>query len=339
MIYEIEPISKIDLLGKWFPAFLKFFKSHNLERFPEEKPWDEEMIRRIVDREEDCQNRFIARDSGEIVGYSSVGKWLNGETGSFLCSVLKNHRNSGLGSKLVILSLSKAFEQGYRSVFSQTYNEAGERFAAKLGGDVIGCQSTRMLELARVDWNLVADWISDSISKNPDLKIVFQTTIHDAQLEPLSRVSMEISDELFALNRYRAKATFESEEKEWRRRQDESKEPGKTRLFLFATDHGDQILGYTFCVINSSDPSFVTQGMTAVPKEFRGRGLGKLLKASMLEKLRENYKSARVVRTFNNDLNAPMVAINNKLGFERKSVYTDFMLDISTAVGKLRPDK
>lgn len=333
---EIVTFSKEDLLGKTFPAFLRFFRASNLERFPEEKPWEENVIRKMMSAQEDNGNRFIATENGEIIGYSSVGKWLNDRTGSFLCSVLRDHRNKGLGTKLAILSLSKALEQGYTSVFAQTYNEVGERFAKKLGGEVIGRQSTRILDLGAVNWSLVHGWIENATLGNLGIKTVFQTTISDSQIEPLAMVSLEISDELFALNRYKAKSTIESEMAEWRRRQNESNEPGKTRLFLFASDPDGQILGYTFCVINSSDRSFVTQGMTAVPSKFRRMGIGKLLKASMLVHLKENYFHAKTVRTFNNDLNAPMVAINDRLGFERKTVYTDFIMETSVALDQLK---
>jgi L-amino acid N-acyltransferase YncA len=122
----------------------------------------------------------------------------------------------------------------------------------------------------------------------------------------------------------------------WKRRQAEAKARGARHFYLIATLEGE-IAGYTHCVIYDTDPTFVTQGMTAVPQKFRNRGLGKLLKAKMLVHLKNDAPEVRVVRTTNNDLNAPMVSINDRLGFIKGATFTSFAFDISKAVEALKP--
>ncbi len=55
--------------------------------------------------------------------------------------------------------------------------------------------------------------------------------------------------------------------------------------------------------------------MTGVRLPYRGRGLGKWLKATMLLKVREEFPQVRVVVTGNATSNAPMLSINERLGF------------------------
>ncbi len=60
----------------------------------------------------------------------------------------------------------------------------------------------------------------------------------------------------------------------------------------------------------------IHQYMTGVRVPHRGRGLGKWLKAAMLLRVREEFPQVKVVVTGNATSNAPMLSINQRLGFK-----------------------
>ena len=76
----------------------------------------------------------------------------------------------------------------------------------------------------------------------------------------------------------------------------------------------------------------VTQLLTGVKADCRGRGLGKLLKALMLLDIRDRHPDVKYVVTGNADSNAPMVAINHKLGFKKRLPVLLYKLKIKPGI-------
>ena len=67
--------------------------------------------------------------------------------------------------------------------------------------------------------------------------------------------------------------------------------------------------GYTEVFWNPNRPEIISQGMTGVFPKYRNKGLGRWLKAVMLERILEKRPQAKYVRTANADMNAPMLKI------------------------------
>ena len=65
----------------------------------------------------------------------------------------------------------------------------------------------------------------------------------------------------------------------------------------------------------SKDP-LIYQELTGVPKKYRSTGKGKWLKAIMLQEVRKRWPTVTSVVTGNATTNAPMLSINERLGFK-----------------------
>jgi GNAT superfamily N-acetyltransferase len=88
------------------------------------------------------------------------------------------------------------------------------------------------------------------------------------------------------------------------------------RLLLAIHDASGETAGFTETAFDARMPHVVMQMGTAVIPKHRGRDIGKWIKAVSLERVLAERPTARLIRTGNADVNAPMLSINERLGFK-----------------------
>ena len=85
--------------------------------------------------------------------------------------------------------------------------------------------------------------------------------------------------------------------------------------YMIAKD-GPKLVGLSTVWRLDKEPRGLVQGNTGVRREYRGRGIAVALKLKVIDFARRNgYKK---LKTWNASNNAPMLAVNTKLGFKRE---------------------
>ena len=84
------------------------------------------------------------------------------------------------------------------------------------------------------------------------------------------------------------------------------------------------------CVLGRTPgvPGSLSQGLTAVARAYRGRGIAQALKARTIEYARAH--GYREIRTWNHSQNVPMLRINERLGFVRQPARRTMVKDYRT---------
>lgn len=123
---------------------------------------------------------------------------------------------------------------------------------------------------------------------------------------------------------------------ESRREQEERmKKLGITWHTKITREKDYHISGLTEMLMVESMPWKAIQNLTGVREKYRGRGLGKWLKADMLLFVRDNYPDIKYITTGNAYSNAPMLAINTRLGFTTYKQAKNFMFELKELREKL----
>ncbi len=89
-------------------------------------------------------------------------------------------------------------------------------------------------------------------------------------------------------------------------------------------DGSGRLVGYTEVAIPLGAPESAYQHDTLVMREHRGHGLGFAMKLANLFAVHELYPGVRRINTENAEENAPMIAVNDDLGFRVVARSTDW---------------
>ncbi|WP_345712460.1 GNAT family protein, partial [Kineococcus glutinatus] len=97
-----------------------------------------------------------------------------------------------------------------------------------------------------------------------------------------------------------------------------------------------RLVGYTQLVHGRDEPERLWQWDTLVVREHRGHRLGLLLKVAALRLATADVPGARRVTTWNAVVNAPMIAVNEAIGFRLDELVEDREADVDAVLAALQ---
>lgn len=240
--------------------------------------------------------------------------------------VAADHRRGGLATRL-LRRLATTARVAERSLILGTTNSTqpgGSEFARSLGASPGLEGHTHQLDLARVDRSLLADW-NASAPTDRYRRELWTGPVPEPEVDAFLRLrevmNTQPTDDL------------ELEDERWTEadlRQIETAltQRGVSRRILLARRREDgAMVGLTETFWDPALPHEARQGDTGVALDHRGQGIGKWLKAAMIEHLLQERPELRYVRTHNAASNDAMVAINRALGFAPYVSQIDWQLE------------
>ena len=294
------------------------------ERLPNDPPVPlEETIQRMQHAPPETIMKiffWLAWDENQqAVGYAvlQMGMSDNLHIAQFSINVLPEYRRQGLGKQFLAKIVETANRNDRSMLISSTMASVpdGEGFLAHIGAESKLAGHTNQLKISELDQDMLAEWKTRSQERASGFELGWWLGDYPSE-------DMDAILALYELFNQQPFGDLEVEdfkfsEEQIRAQEKSMRASGTERWTLYVREKtSGSFAGYTEVFWHPNRSEIIQQGITGVFPKYRNKGLGRLLKAEMLEKVLADRPQVKFVRTENADSNAPMLKINNDLGFK-----------------------
>jgi len=246
--------------------------------------------------------------------------------------VRPDHRRHRMGASWVPVMVEIMDRHGCTLAGIGAEENSGHAFLKWLGAEPKLSSAENRLKLADVDWSMAQRWIDEGQRRSPRARLEFyagrlpeqmlddfapQLTI---MLKTVPFEDLDMGEILVTPDHIR----------DWYARLEIG---GELQYMVLIREPDGVISAMTDTTWAPYRPTIIEQRFTGVRGDARGRGLGKWIKAEMLTRLREIHPEIQWVATDNAGSNAPMLAINKKLGFKQYRTETEYQISRDALAG------
>lgn len=306
-------------------AYHRFRRIRHEERDPGDPLLDDAAVEALMSRPDPISDiaRFTALSSDdELAGFLEVEVFKEGTPNDaqnpnlawFWAEVLAPRRRHGIGRTFLGLAADIARRRGKTILSAWTDESSGIGFLKRLDGRFVQRRRENRLRLEHVDWGLVRRWVDEGASRSPGTRLRwFPDRVDDDALPAFAEAFTEVFNEQpFGEMSFRG-LTFTPEIV--RDHEAQTREAGGLYRIVVTQEPDGAISALTEMTYYPTRRTMIGQGLTGVRSPYRGRGLGKWVKAVMLLRVREEFPDVAVVVTGNASSNVAMLSINERLGF------------------------
>jgi GNAT superfamily N-acetyltransferase len=282
--------------------------------------------------------RWLLRVDGEIV--ASAVAWMNLDQnlgqGMGWIFVRPADRGRGHARALATPLLDRLEEHGRKLI--NTYVTAGdpaERLCERAGLEQAYREKRSRLVFADLDMALMSTWIERAAERAADYELLeLQAPFPDDAVDRFCELQFQMNTAPLE--------GFEREDDEvlephiWREQEEQSLASFHDILTYVAVHRPTgQFVGSTTIQTDRLQPEQASQWETVVHPDHRNRGLGRLLKGAMIERIVRDWPRVERIDTENAGSNRPMLGINEAMGFEPIQVTHTYQGDLATVRANL----
>ncbi|MBA2640322.1 MAG: GNAT family N-acetyltransferase [Nocardioidaceae bacterium] len=321
----VEPVTGHEegVLTAWHAALVEGVLHDS--PYADEQPLEAFRVWLTRERVESQPQAWAARLDGTVVGAASAlwPRQDNAHLGEFELAVVPAARRAGVGTELLEAVVAEGRRRGRRTLTTEAAAPLAGRLTALPGGAFLDRHgfAVAMTELhyvlrLPVDAALL-DLLTAEVSgpsgayrlvswtgRCPDEWVESLCRLHETFMDQAPTGDLDVEAERWTVQRLR-----EGEQR--------MLDQGRTTFDTVAVCPDGQVVGETGLMVQrgmARDGGF--QSGTLVRPEHRGHRLGLAMKVRNLQRLLAHDDRERLLHTWNEQGNAPMIAVNTRLGFE-----------------------
>jgi GNAT superfamily N-acetyltransferase len=263
------------------------------------------------------EQHWAAFDGDDVVGAARAVTWVDHEdSGLVVVAVVRAHRRQGIGSRLLDRCLSGLEAQGRsKAIIDAPVGAPTESALEHLGMKKALGERISRLTVADVDWALMDHWIATAKVRASEYDLLFfHSPIPEEHIDNWSRINdvmnsaphedLDLEDALMTPAKWRSMEA------------NHAARGSDLRAAVAVHRPTGGFAGLTVLVNQQHMQWLGIQDDTGVDPAHRDKGLGRLLKASMLKRFVSEFSDVEKIETGNAGSNEPMLNINIQMGFE-----------------------
>jgi GNAT superfamily N-acetyltransferase len=336
---EVDAIDPNDTRA--FDAWFAVWNAIDRERWPGLPGWQyQELLAMALDTEGAYVRRpLIARHAGVVAGVVGLEttRHENFHLARVDLRVLPEHRRRGVGTALIEAAELMAAAAGRTELAAESetplrpgYVDCAEPFARHLGFTVVQRTVRRCIDLPLESAHAATLQRDARATPAGYTLLTFGNHWPDEYLDDRCELGRRMSTDI-------PMGEQELDEQEWdaaRVRALEASLVAQNRAKVTTVarhDASGRLVGFTEVAIPLGAPESAWQHDTLVVREHRGHGLGFAMKLANLLAVHERHAEVRRINTGNAEENAPMIAVNEDLGFRVEAHSTEWHRPITPA--------
>ncbi len=257
----------------------------------------------------------------------------------FEIEVLPEYREQGIAKRLLqfVCDIAQQEKRRLLMTFSDSAIPAGASFMNRLGAQTGMESSTNQLNMADLDRKLIQNWQSQAPTKEFSLGI-WEGPFPEAEIEAIAVMRSAIVNSMPRENLALEDRKITKEEIRERERSFAERQMQRRTMYAKHKASGE-LAGYSEIFWETAHPETLNQGDTGVYPKYRNHGLGRWLKAAMIDKVLKEIPQVKRIRTGNANSNAPMLKINYEMGFKPYKAWTTWQIELEKTLQYLAKTK
>lgn len=282
--------------------------------------WEVSRVAMQFPRSDSAITLLAAYDEARAVGAAKVVTFLldNTHMAEITVWVPPEHRRQGIGTTLLAEAEERARRAGRSSVVSSAFapvgaESPGSLFAAARGYPVGSAEETKLVELATAAQGWPALQHEADAALGDYSVIVFAEACPEEHVQGFADVLSRFIGEI-------PSGDLDIRDAEWtpdriRLGEREREQAGRVNVTALALAPDGAVCGFSDVRVSRADPRHGGVGGTLVLPEHRGHKLGLAMKLATHRGVHELFPDCAHIETGNAGVNAPMNAVNERMGY------------------------